>query len=32
MAWDFETEPDCRAKSDWANAFVCEEIEPLDLV
>jgi acyl-CoA dehydrogenase len=32
MAWDFETEPDFQDKLDWADAFVREEVEPLDLV
>jgi acyl-CoA dehydrogenase len=32
MAWDFETEPEFQAKLDWADAFVREEVEPLDLV
>lgn len=28
--WDFSTEPEFQAKVDWANAFVHDEIEPLD--
>ena len=32
MAWDFETDPEFQAKLDWADSFVREEIEPLDLV
>lgn len=32
MAWDFETEPEFGAKLDWADAFVREEVEPLDLL
>jgi acyl-CoA dehydrogenase len=32
MAWDFETEPEYQAKLDWADAFVREEVEPLDLL
>jgi acyl-CoA dehydrogenase len=32
MSWDFETEPDFQAKLDWADQFVREEVEPLDLV
>jgi acyl-CoA dehydrogenase len=32
MAWDFETEPEFQEKLDWADRFVREEIEPLDLV
>ena len=30
MAWDFETEPEYQEKLDWADAFVREEVEPLD--
>ena len=32
MTWDFETDPEFQAKLDWADAFVREEVEPLDLV
>jgi hypothetical protein len=32
MAWDFETEPEFQLKLDWANEFVREEVEPLDLI
>jgi acyl-CoA dehydrogenase len=32
MGWDFETDPDYQAKLDWADAFVREEIEPLDMI
>ena len=32
MAWDFETEPEFQEKLDWADAFVRDEVEPLDLV
>jgi acyl-CoA dehydrogenase len=32
MAWDFETEPEFQVKLDWADVFVREEVEPLDLV
>jgi acyl-CoA dehydrogenase len=32
MAWDFETEPEFQEKLDWADSFVREEVEPLDLV
>ena len=32
MAWDFETDPEFQAKLDWADTFVSEEVEPLDLV
>ena len=32
MTWDFETDPEYQEKLDWADAFVREEVEPLDLV
>ena len=32
MAWDFRTDPDFQQKLDWADTFVREEIEALDLV
>ncbi len=32
MAWDFETDPEYQAQLDWADEFVREEVEPLDLV
>src|SRR3954463_7706711 len=32
MAWDFETEPEFQEKLDWVDAFVREEVEPLDFV
>jgi acyl-CoA dehydrogenase len=32
MVWDFETEPEFQEKLDWADAFVREEVEPIDLV
>jgi acyl-CoA dehydrogenase len=32
MGWDFETEPEFQAKLDWADAFVREEVEPLDML
>jgi acyl-CoA dehydrogenase len=31
MAWDFETEPEYQKKLDWADEFVRNEVEPLDL-
>ena len=31
MAWDFETEPEFQEKLDWVEAFVRDEVEPLDL-
>jgi acyl-CoA dehydrogenase len=30
--WDFETEPEFQAKLDWADEFVREHVEPLDLL
>ncbi|MEU5883428.1 acyl-CoA dehydrogenase family protein [Spirillospora sp. NPDC047279] len=32
MAWDFETDPEYQELLDWADAFVRDEVEPLDLV
>ncbi len=32
MAWDFETDPEFQRKLDWADPFVREEVEPLDLI
>jgi acyl-CoA dehydrogenase len=32
MAWDFETDPDFQKKLDWADEFVREQVEPLDMV
>jgi acyl-CoA dehydrogenase len=32
MAWDFETEPEFQRELDWIDAFVRDEIEPLDYV
>ncbi|HWE54887.1 MAG TPA: acyl-CoA dehydrogenase family protein [Acidimicrobiales bacterium] len=32
MAWDFETDPEYQELLDWADRFVREEVEPLDLV
>jgi alkylation response protein AidB-like acyl-CoA dehydrogenase len=32
MAWDFEAEPEYQSKLDWADAFVREEVEPLDVL
>jgi acyl-CoA dehydrogenase len=32
MSWDFETDPEYQKLLDWADAFVREEVEPLDLV
>ncbi|HEV7758754.1 MAG TPA: acyl-CoA dehydrogenase family protein [Acidimicrobiales bacterium] len=32
MAWDFETEPEFQEMLDWADRFVREEVEPLDVL
>ena len=32
MAWDFETDPEFQKELDWIDAFVREEVEPLDHV
>ena len=32
MAWDFETDPEYQEMLDWADQFVRDEVEPLDLV
>jgi len=32
LAWDFATEPAFQEKLDWMDAFVREEVEPLDLL
>jgi acyl-CoA dehydrogenase len=32
MSWDFETEPEFQKELDWVDAFVREEVEPLDFV
>ncbi|MCW0212936.1 MAG: acyl-CoA dehydrogenase family protein [Pseudonocardia sp.] len=32
MAWDFETDPEFQQELDWIDAFIREEIEPLDFV
>ncbi|MEM9611275.1 MAG: acyl-CoA dehydrogenase family protein [Actinomycetota bacterium] len=32
MAWDFETDAEFQAELDWMDAFVSEEVEPLDHV
>ena len=32
MAWDFETDPEYQALLDWADDFVRDQVEPLDLV
>ncbi len=32
MAWDFETDPQFQELLDWADAFVRDEVEPLDLI
>jgi len=30
--WDFSTEPEFEKKLEWTRQFVCEEVEPMDLV
>jgi len=30
--WDFETDPDYQELLDWPDAFVRDEVEPLDLI
>ena len=32
MGWDFETDPEFQEKLDWADAFVRDEIEPIDML
>jgi len=32
MAWDFETEPEFQRELEWLDAFVRDEVEPLDHV
>ena len=32
MPWDFETEPEFQRELDWADGFLREKVEPLDLV
>src|SRR5713226_4658854 len=32
MAWDFETDPDFQKELDWIDAFVRQEVEPLEHV
>ena len=32
MAWDFETDPEYQRKLDWADTFVRDEVEPLDML
>jgi acyl-CoA dehydrogenase len=32
MSWDFETEPEFQKELDWVEAFVREEVEPLDFL
>ena len=32
MAWDFETDPEFAELLDWADTFVRDEVEPLDLI
>ena len=30
--WDFETDPEFQARLDWADQFITDELEPLDMV
>jgi acyl-CoA dehydrogenase len=32
MSWSFETEPEFQRELDWVDAFVTDEIEPLDFI
>jgi acyl-CoA dehydrogenase len=32
MSWDFETDPEFQRELDWVDAFVRDEVEPLDFV
>ena len=32
MSWDFETEPEFQQELDWVEAFVREEVEPVDFL
>ncbi|MEX2294205.1 MAG: acyl-CoA dehydrogenase family protein, partial [Acidimicrobiales bacterium] len=32
MSWDFETDPDYQKQLDWADEFVRERVEPLDML
>jgi len=32
MSWDFETEPEFQKELDWVDAFVRDEVEPVDFV
>ncbi len=32
MSWDFETEPEFQKELDWVDAFVREEVEPVDFL
>jgi acyl-CoA dehydrogenase len=32
LAWDFSTEPEFQGQLDWMDAFVRDEIEPIDLL
>jgi acyl-CoA dehydrogenase len=32
LGWEFSTDPEFQAKLDWTDAFVREEVEPLDLL
>ena len=32
MSWDFETDEEYQAELDWVDAFVTNEVEPVDMV
>jgi acyl-CoA dehydrogenase len=32
MSWDFETDPEFQEELDWVEAFVTEEVEPVDFL
>jgi len=32
MSWDFETDPEFQKELDWVEAFVTEEVEPVDFL
>jgi acyl-CoA dehydrogenase len=32
MSWDFETDPEFQAELDWVDAFVRDEVEPVDFL
>ena len=30
MSWDFETDPEFQERLDWVEAFVRDQVEPID--